>query len=111
MVMKEKPDYARHADETLNSLVRRLSAAGDDFGFQVSLDSGVLTIEFEGQETPIVVTDHPGAGQLWLTFGAKKYKLDWDVVENAFVLEATDQTVQELLEETISRLVGDDVSF
>ncbi len=109
--MKEHSHFATNAEETLNSLVRRLSTAGDDFGFEASLDPGVLTIEFEEQDTSIVVTEHPATEQLWFTSSAKKCKLDWDIVENAFVLEPTGQTLQELLEETISRLVGDDVSL
>jgi frataxin-like iron-binding protein CyaY len=110
-VMTESSHFKRDADEALTTLLRRLSATGDDFGFEASLESGGLTIEFDEQPAQIVVTPHAATEQIWLTSGPKKCKLNWDVVENAFILEATGQTLQEVLEETISRLVGDDVSL
>jgi len=109
--MTESSHFKRDADEALTTLLRRLSATGDDFGFEASIEPGGLTIEFDEQPAQIVVAPHTATEQIWLTSGPKKCKLNWDVVENAFVLEATGQTLQEVLEETISRLVGDDVSL
>ena len=109
--MKESAQFSRHADVTLTALLGMVSAAGDDFGFEASIESGILTIEFEAQPAEIHLIPHPATEQIWLTSGAKKCKLDWDIVENAFVLESTGQTLQEVLEETISQLVGEDVNL
>ena len=49
--------------------------------------------------------------QVWVASGSATERLVWDVVENAFVLEETGQTLQELLGEAVSERVGEDVSF
>jgi frataxin-like iron-binding protein CyaY len=110
-LMKENSHFQRHAGEALAHLLRRLSAAGDDFGFEASLESGTLTVEFEAKAEQIHVIPNAATEQIWIKSGQQKYKLGWDVVENAFVLEATGQTLQEVLEQTIGRLVADDVSL
>jgi frataxin-like iron-binding protein CyaY len=109
--MKENSDFKRHAEEALTGLHRRLAAAGDDFGFEASLDSGILTIDFESKAEPVHVVPNAASGQIWVKCGTQKQKLGWDIVENAFILELTGQTLQEVLEETIGRLVGDDVNL
>ncbi len=100
----------RRAAEALDALKRKLASAGDDFGFDAELDSGTLTIHFEHRQAPVIVSTQP-AGHIRVSAGATQYKLGWDVVENAYTLDATGQTLQELIEETVSRLVGDDVSL
>jgi frataxin-like iron-binding protein CyaY len=109
--MKDDLQFGHRAGETLHGLYRRLSSASDDFGFEVAFDAGVLTIRFGGGRSPVVVSPQPVVQQLRVTAGAKQYKLGWDIVENAFTLEATGQTLQDLIEETVSQLVGDDVSL
>jgi frataxin-like iron-binding protein CyaY len=110
-IMREDSEFAWHAGEALGALLRQLSAAEDDFGFEASLDSGILTVAFQTTPARIRLVPHPATEQIWVTSGSRKHKLDWDVVENAFILETTGQTLQEVLEEMISRVVGDDVSL
>jgi iron donor protein CyaY len=109
--MKDNAEFQRHADKALSLLFRALSTAGDDFGFKVSLDPTALTIEFDKPKNRIVVRPHPAAHQIWVSTAAGSYKLAWDVVENAFVLETTGQTLKDLLEQTISGQAGEDVSL
>jgi iron donor protein CyaY len=110
-IMNDPVHFGRHASETLHALHRAVLPAADDFGFDVDFDSGVLTLEFDKPSGKIVVLPHSTASQVWISDGAKNQKLDWDIVENDFVLESTGQTLKELLEEAISRRVGDDVSL
>jgi frataxin-like iron-binding protein CyaY len=109
--MKIGPEFGRRADEALHTLYRKLSSVEDDFGFDLAFDSGTLRIELDGGRAPVVVSAQPAAGHIRVSAGANQYRLGWDVVENAFILETTGQTLQELIEETVSELVGDDVSL
>ena len=109
--MKDDSQFRHRAEEAVHGLYQRLSSASDDFGFEVALDSGVLTIRFGGERAPVVVSPQPAVQQIRITAGSRQYKLGWDIVENAFTLDATGQTLQDLIEETISQFVGDDVSL
>ena len=109
--MSDPAQFGRHVSQTLHTLYRAVSTVADDFGFGVDFDSGVLTLEFDKPGGKIVVLPHSTVNQVWLSDGAKNQKLDWDVVENAFVLEPTGQTLKDLLEEAISRRVDEDVSL
>jgi frataxin-like iron-binding protein CyaY len=104
-------EFRQHTQEALRALRRLLAPAGDDFGFEVNLEAGVLEIEFDAPQAPITLTLHSAQEQVWLVSGARTHKLTWDIVENSFVLEATGQTLQELLEGAISEAVGEDVTF
>jgi len=111
VAMNGDPQFGRRAEEALHALYRRLSSAGDDFGFEADLEDGILTIRSGAGRAPVVVSPQPAVRQIRLTSGARQYKFGWDVVENAFILEATGQSLQDLIEETVSQLVGDDVSL
>jgi hypothetical protein len=109
--MKADSESRQRVDEAMHVLHRKLSSAGDDFGFGVALASGTLRIEPNGGRAPVVVSAQPATGHIKVSAGASQYRLGWDVVECAFTLDATGQTLQELIEETVSELVGDDVSL
>jgi len=109
--MKTDADFRQHAEEALHSLRRLLAPVGDDFGFEVSVEAGALELEFDSPLSPITVSFHPAQRQAWLVSGGKTHRLTWDIVENSFQLEATGQTLQEVLEEAISERVGEDVSL
>ncbi|MFB3778750.1 MAG: frataxin domain-containing protein [Bryobacteraceae bacterium] len=109
--MKDDPHFRQRADEALNVLYRKLLSASDDFAFGVEFGSGILTISPDGGRAPIIVSSQPATQQIRIATGALQYKLGWDIVENAFTLDATGQTLQEVLEETVSKLVGEDVSL
>ena len=104
-------EFNRHADEALSTLRQMLVLAADDYGFSVGSDQGTLSIETPRPRTKFVITLHSAARQVWISARAKKYKLDWDIVENTFVLEETGQTLKEVMEEIIGRQIGEDVSL
>ena len=109
--MKDTSEFRRHAEETLHSLHRHLAPSADDYGFTVEVGPAGLEIEFDTPGEPVKVTIHPAQQQVWVASGSATERLVWDVVENAFVLEETGQTLQELLGEAVSERVGEDVSF
>jgi iron donor protein CyaY len=109
--MNVESKFGHKAIEVLHNLQRAVSPAADDYGFDVELDSGALTLLFDKPKSKIVVSAHVPTGQVWISDGAKNQKLDWDIVENTFVLGSTGQTLKEVLEAAISARVDDDVSL
>ena len=109
--MEDESRFQQKADKALTTLFKTLSSAGDDYGFEVDFNSGVLTITFHKPEGTLAVTPHPATRQICFSDNKQSFRLGWDIVENAFVHDKTGRTVKELLEEAISRRVGDDVSL
>jgi frataxin-like iron-binding protein CyaY len=109
--MKDDPDFDKLAREALTALYRALLSASDDYAFGVDFKDGVITLAFPYPPAKIAVSVNPAARQLGVSTPARSYKLDWDVVENTFVLGSTGQTVKEILEETISRQVKEEVTL
>ena len=104
-------EFQRHADEALNSLYRKLAAASDDYEFEADFNAGALTVEFEEPPAKFVVSPNSPVRQVWLSALSRSYKLDWDPVENTFVLANSGQTLSELLGEVIGKQLGEEVSL
>lgn len=109
--MKETSEFRRNAEEAIRTLHHHLKPLGDDFDFEARLGPDGLELEFDASGDPISVTIHAGQQQVWVVNGSVTNRLSWDVVENSFVLEATGQTLQEVLGEAVSNRVGEDVSL
>ena len=109
--MKDDAEFRKQAGRVLGLLHRALASAADDFGFEAELDSGVLTVDFGKPDSRIMVRPNMATHQVWLSAATTVYKLRWDVVENDFIVDKTDETLKELLAEVISRQVGEDVSL
>jgi len=104
-------EFKKLADESLQSLYKRLLAASDDADFEADFNSGALAIEFEDPPGKFVVSPNSPVRQIWVSAHSKSYKLDWDSVANAFVLPATGQTLVELVQEAITKQLGEEVSL
>lgn len=104
-------EFKRLADESLHALYKRLAAASDDAEFEVDFNSGALAIEFERPPGKFVISPNSPVRQIWVSAHSKSYKLDWDAVENAFVLPASGQTLTELIQEAITKQLGEEVSL
>ncbi|HKW98901.1 MAG TPA: iron donor protein CyaY [Bryobacteraceae bacterium] len=109
--MMDEQEFRKHADEALHALHRALTAAADDYGFDVDFNSGALGIEFEDPPAKFVVSPNTPVRQIWVSALAKSYKLDWDVVENAFVHTESGDTLKELIERVISKQLKEEVSL
>ena len=107
----DEQDFKKRADEALTSLHRALSGAADDYGFDVDFNSGALGIEFEDPPAKFVVSPNTPVRQIWVSAHAKSYKLDWDVVENAFVHTESGDSLKELVEKAISKQLKEEVSL
>ena len=103
-------EFKKLADDALHSLYRRLADASDDAEFEVDFNAGALAIEFERPPAKFVISPNAPVQQIWVSAHSKSYKLDWDAVENAFVL-SSGQTLTELIQEAITKQLGEEVSL
>lgn len=110
MLLSEQ-DFKNRADEALTLLNRALIGAADDYGFEVDFNSGALGIEFEDPPAKFVVSPNAPVRQIWVSALSKSYKLDWDIVENAFVHVESGDSLKVLMEKVIGKQLGDEVAL
>lgn len=103
--------FKKRADESLESLYKKLVAASDEAEFEVDFNSGALAIEFETPPGKFVISPNAPVRQIWVSAHSKSFKLDWNTAQNAFVLAGTGQTLTELIQEAIAHQLGEEVSL
>jgi len=108
--MSDEQDFKKRADAALSHLSRELAGAGDDYGFRSGYSAGTITVDC-GPGGKLTISANPAAQQIWLALPAKSYKLDWDIVEAAFVHSDSGQTLRELVEQALSRQLRQDVTL
>jgi CyaY protein len=103
-------DFKKRADESLQSLYKRLLAASDDAEFEADFNSGALSIEFEQPPGKFVISPNAPVHQIWVSAHSKSYKLDWDDVGGTFVLP-DGQSLTELIQDAITKQLGEEVTL
>ena len=109
--MIDEQEFRKLADDALNALNRNLIAASDDYGFEVDFNAGALAIEFEDPPAKFVISPNTPVRQIWVSANNKSYKLDWDVVENAFVHSESGDSLKDLVEKAIGKHLGEEISL
>ena len=109
--MIDEQEFRKQADDALNALNRNLIAASDDYGFEVDFNAGALAIEFEDPPAKFVISPNTPVRQIWVSANNKSYKLDWDVVENAFVHSESGDSLKDLVEKAIGKHLGEEISL
>jgi len=109
--MMDEQDFKKKADDALTALHRALIGAADDYGFDVDFNAGALGVEFEDPPAKFVVSPNTPVRQIWVSAHAKSYKLDWDIVEAAFVHTESGDTLKQVLEKAISKQLKEDVNL
>jgi len=104
-------EFKKRADESLQALYKRLATASDEAEFEADFNSGALAIEFEAPPGKFVISPNAPVRQIWVSAHSKSYKLDWDSVQNTFVLPATGQTLTELIQDAITQQLGEEVTL
>ena len=107
----DEQEFKKRADESLQGLYRRLAAASDEGEFDVDFNAGALGIEFDDPPAKFVISPNSPVSQIWVSAHSKSYKLDWDSVENEFVLPGSGQTLTELIQDAITKQLGEEVSL
>lgn len=103
--------FHKRVDHALRDLFRILSEAGEEYGFESDLQNGALTVEFDHPPGKFVVSPNSPVRQIWVSANVKSYKLDWDEVEQGFVLSSAGQTLRDLMAEAISKHLHKDVEL
>ena len=109
--MMDEQEFRRHADDTLSKLNRALSDAGDDYGFEVDMNAGALTIEFDDPPGKFVVSPNTPVRQIWVSALSRSFKLDWDELEATFVHVDSGDRLKALLAKAISKHMGQEVEL
>ena len=109
--MIDEQEFRKQADDALNALNRNLIAASDDYGFEVDFNAGALSLEFEDPPAKFVISPNAPVRQIWVSANNKSYKLDWDIVENAFVHSESGDSLRELVEKAIGKHLGEEVNL
>jgi len=104
-------EFKNRSEESLQALYKRLAAASDDADFEVDFNGGALAIEFTEPPAKFVISPNAPVHQVWVSAHSKSYKLDWDAVENDFVLQNSGQTLTELIQEAITKQLGEEVAL
>lgn len=107
----DEQEFKREADQTLASLYKRLSSAGDDAEFEADFSAGALAIEFENSRAKFVISPNTPVRQIWVSAHSKSFKLDWDAAQGTFVLPETGQTLADLIQQSISKEVGEEIAL
>jgi iron donor protein CyaY len=107
----DEQEFKKRADESLNLLYKRLTAASDEADFEPDFNSGALAIEFSDPPGKFVISPNTPVRQIWVSAHSKSYKLDWNPVENTFVLAQSGQSLTELIQDAISKQLGEEVAL
>jgi iron donor protein CyaY len=107
----DEQEFRRRADEVLEDLQQRLSAAGEKYDFESDFMAGALVVEFEEPPAKFVVSPNTPVRQIWVSAHMKSFKLDWDAAREAFVLADAGQTLVELMAAAIGEKLGEPVSL
>ena len=109
--MSDDPGFKKRADASLSLLGRDLAGAADDYGFRSSISNGTISVDCGGANGKIVITPNLPVEQVTVQVGAKTYKLDWDIVEAAFVHSDSGQNLREMIEQALSKQLKQEVTL
>jgi iron donor protein CyaY len=107
----DEQEFRTRADQALDDLYRRLSAASERHDFEADFNGGALVIEFEAPPAKFVVSPNAPVSQVWVSAQMKSFKLDWDPARNAFVAPDSGETLVTLVGAAVGRQLGEVVSL
>ena len=109
--MMDEQVFHRKIDNIFENLRNRLLDAGDAHGFEVEGGSGKLEIQFEdADETRFVISPNSPVRQIWISALTTSFKLSWSDEAQAFVLEKTGETLDEVMSRILTQQLGTPVT-
>src|SRR5580693_7662178 len=107
----DEQEFQKRCDAAFESLLRRLQDAGDAHGFEVEGGSGKLEILFEDTDgTRFVISPNTPVRQIWISALTTSFKLSWSDEAQAFVLEKTGETLDEVMSRILTQQLGTPVT-
>jgi CyaY protein len=107
--MLDEAAFRQAADSALDDLFRALTRAADSHGFDVDLNSGALTVEFEDPPAKFVVSPNAPVRQIWVSAHSRSFKLDWNGAE--FALPGGGASLRGLLASHITEQLGEEAEL
>lgn len=109
--MMEDREFEKKYTEAFESLRNKLATLGDAHDFEVEGGSGKLEILFEDDdETRFVISPNSPVRQIWISALTTSFKLAWSETANAFVLDKTGETLDQVMGRILSQQLGTQVS-
>src|SRR5580700_4730798 len=108
--MMDERDFQKKSDAALEALRKRLLEVGDQHDFEVEGGSGKLEIEFEDEdETRFVISPNTPVRQIWISALTTSFKLGWSDSAQAFVLDKTGETLNQVMSRILTEKTGSTV--
>lgn len=109
--MMDEREFEKKYTEAFESLRKKLTNLGDEHDFEVEGGSGKLEILFEDDdETRFVISPNSPVRQIWISALTTSFKLGWAEQANAFVLDKTGETLDQVMGRILSQQLGTQVS-
>jgi len=103
-------EFQKKCDAAFEALRKRLLEIGDQHDFEVEGGSGKLEIEFDDEdETRFVISPNTPVRQIWISALATSFKLGWSDSVQAFVLEKTGETLNQVMSRILTDQLGETV--
>ena len=93
------------SDLCLEALYGELARASEDHDFDVEMNNGALTVEFDDPPQRFVVSPNAPVKQIWVSAHVQSYKLDWSGTD--FILPVTGETLREMMTGAIRKVIPD----
>jgi CyaY protein len=103
--MIDELEFRNLAETALNALLQHLIAheEAEDAGFEVEGgQGGLIHVLFDEPPGKFVITPNAPVQQIWISALSTSFKLDWDPVEQAFVLPRTGEQLTPLMDRLIA---------
>jgi iron donor protein CyaY len=105
--MMDEHEFQKKCDAAFEGLRKRLLDLGDAHDFEVEGGSGKLEIEFEDEdETRFVISPNTPVRQIWISALTTSFKLGWSDAAQAFVLDKTGETLNQVMSRILTEKLG-----
>jgi iron donor protein CyaY len=106
----DEHEFQKKCDAAFEALRQRLMEVGDEHDFEVEGGSGKLEIEFEdADETRFVISPNAPVRQIWISALTTSFKLGWSDGAQAFVLEKTGETLNQVMSRILTEKLGETI--
>lgn len=109
--MMDEREFEKKYTEAFERLRKKLAELGDAHDFEVEGGSGKLEILFDDEdETRFVISPNSPVRQIWISALTTSFKLAWSEAANAFVLDKTGETLDQVMGRILTEQLGTPVS-
>ena len=105
--MIDEQDFQKKCDAAFENLRKRLLDLEGEHDFEVEGGSGKLEIEFADEDgTRFVISPNTPVRQIWISALTTSFKLGWSDAAQAFVLDKTGETLNQVMSRILTEKLG-----